>query len=148
ALFDVAGHPAAVTICYEDAFGQELLDQLPQAQLLINISEDGWFGHSIGPLQRVQMAQMRALETGRPVLRVANTGVTALIDPHGRIVSSLPQYQEGVLTVSVQPMSGATPYVRWGNRPVLVVVLALLVVLLLFRRSARKIERGARQNPE
>ena len=134
ALFSVKGHAVAVTICYEDAFGQELLRHLPRAQMLINISEDGWFGHSIGPLQRVQMAQMRALETGRPVLRAANTGVTALIDARGRVVSRLPQYARDVLTGDVQPMTGATPYARWGNWPTLLVVSGVLFILLLLRR--------------
>ncbi len=135
ALFDIHGHPAAVTICYEDAFGEELLPRLPQAQMLINLSEDGWFGHSIGPLQRLQMAQMRALETGRPVLRAANTGVTAFIDHHGRLLSRLPQYERGALQGEVQPMRGATPYVRWGNWPLLAALFAVLLVLLLLRRK-------------
>src|SRR5690606_2976695 len=72
-----AGHPLAASICYEDIFGQESLADLPQAAYLVNVTNDAWFGDSIAPHQHVQMARMRALETGRYMLRATNTGVTA-----------------------------------------------------------------------
>lgn len=124
----VAGQAVAVSICYEDAFPEEIIRLLPEASLLVNVSEDAWFGRSLGPLQRLQMARMRALETGRFLLRVANTGVTAIIDHRGEIVARTEQFKTVVLSGAVQPMQGATPYVRWGNKA----VLGLIGVMLIF----------------
>ena len=116
----------APTICYEDAYGAEQLGFLPASNLLINISNDAWFGDSIAPHQHLQVARMRALETGRPMLRATNTGVTAIISARGEIVSRIPQFEPAVLSGTVRPHSGATPYVRTGNRPVLLLCLALI----------------------
>lgn len=123
----IKGELAEVSICYEDSFGSEIIRRLPQAGILINLSEDGWFGRSIGPLQRVEMAQMLALETGRPIVRAANTGVTAFIDHNGKVIAKLPQYQPGVLSEKVQAMEGSTPYVQWGNWPVVIISLSMLL---------------------
>ncbi|MHB8742385.1 MAG: apolipoprotein N-acyltransferase [Sulfuricaulis sp.] len=120
-----AGQRIGVSICYEDAFGEELIRALPQATLLVNVSEDAWFGDSLAPHQRLQMARMRAEETGRPMLRAADTGPSAVIGPHGRVIARAPAFQIYALTASVQPMQGATPYVRFGNKPVVVLVIAI-----------------------
>jgi apolipoprotein N-acyltransferase len=96
------------------------------SQLLLTVSNDAWFGRSIGPLQHLQMAQMRALEAGRWMIRATNTGVTALIDPQGRIQARLPQFEAGVLSGQVIPMQGLTPYLQWRSWP-----LAMLCVLIL-----------------
>lgn len=105
----------AVAICYEDIFGEELITQLPRASLLLNVSNDAWFGRSLAADQHLQFSQMRALETGRWMLRSTNTGVTASIDHKGRVVSALPQFTRGELQAMPVPRSGSTPYVVWGN---------------------------------
>lgn len=122
----VAGEQVAINICYEDAFGEEIIRQLPQATLLVNVSNVAWFGRSIAPQQHLQIAQMRALETGRYMLRATNTGVTAVIAPDGRVEAMAPEFSEAVLTHRVAGMRGATPFVRWGN----LAALALCVIAL------------------
>jgi apolipoprotein N-acyltransferase len=116
----------APTICYEDAYGAEQLGFLPAANMLINVSNDAWFGDSIAPHQHLQIARMRALETGRYMLRATNTGITAIISPAGEIVARSPQFKPHVLNGIVQPYAGATPYVRFGNWPILLICLALI----------------------
>jgi apolipoprotein N-acyltransferase len=128
----------APTICYEDAYGAEQLGYLPAANLLINISNDAWFGDSIAPHQHLQIARMRALETGRFMLRATNTGITAIISPSGDVVSRSPQVRAHVLKGIVQPYTGATPYVHYGNRPVLLICLFLSAGMIYFsRRQSR-----------
>ena len=114
-----------LSICYEDAFASELRDHAGDASLLVNISEDGWFGDSFAPHQRLQMAQMRARELSRPMLRSANTGPSAIIDHHGRVVASTQQFQVDTLVQQVRPQTGETLYKRFGNW---VVWLALLLL--------------------
>ena len=134
-LLHLAGQRIAMNICYEDVFGEEIIRALPQATLLVNTSNDAWYGDSHAAIQHNQIAQMRALETGRMMLRATNTGVTSVIGSDGRILNILPQHKEGVLTAQVQGYAGATPYVRWGNWA----VLGLLVLMLgvVWRRQAR-----------
>ena len=138
--FAVAGQKIAMTNCYEDLFGEEVIRKLPDATMLANVSNDAWFGHSWGPQQHVQIAQMRALETGRYLLRATNTGVTAIIDQKGRTLSRAPEFTTMALTGSAQGFSGAAPYVRFGNYSVVIVSLAMLAlaVALRNRRSARE----------
>lgn len=124
----LAGEQIAVTICYEDVFGAEQLHYLPQATLLVNITNDAWFGDSIAPHQHLQIAQVRAAEAGRYLLRSANTGISAIIDPHGSIVATVPQFEPAVLEHTVRGYTGATPYARVGNYPV---ITAALIALLL-----------------
>ena len=121
----VAGQKIAVNICYEDVFGEEIIRALPEATLLVNVSNDAWYGNSHAAMQHNQISQMRALETGRMMLRATNTGATSIIGRSGRILQMLPQHEEGVLTAMVQGYTGSTPYVRWGNGG----VLGLLVVM-------------------
>jgi apolipoprotein N-acyltransferase len=109
------GVKLGVAICYEDIFGEEVIRQLPAAQILVNVSNDAWFGKSLAAEQHLQASQMRALETGRWMVRSTNTGASAAIDEHGRIVSRLPPFTAGTLVENVTPREGATPYVRWGN---------------------------------
>lgn len=94
---NVAGQKVAVDICYEDAFGEEIIRALPQATLLVNVTNDAWYGDSPAAMQHNQLSQMRALETGRMMLRATNTGVTSVIGTDGRIQAMLPQHQEGCL---------------------------------------------------
>ncbi|MGD8566567.1 MAG: apolipoprotein N-acyltransferase [Gammaproteobacteria bacterium] len=117
----------AVSICYEDAFGEEVIKGLPAANFLINISNDAWFGDSLAPHQHLQKAQARALETARPMLRATNNGISAVIDDNGNIIASAPQFTQDVLTAKFQPMQGATLYVMVGNYLVLAVCCLMLL---------------------
>lgn len=128
----------APTICYEDAYGAEQLGFLPDAQMLVNVSNDAWFGDSIAPHQHLQIARMRALETGRYMLRSTNTGITAIIDERGRLVRQIPPFEPAVLTGTARPFTGATPYVRSGNWPVLLLCLLATGAQLAFSRLRRR----------
>ncbi|MBK1695486.1 apolipoprotein N-acyltransferase [Chromatium weissei] len=117
-LLNVGAWQAGVSICYEDAFSNEVAQALPEAQFLINVSNDAWFGDSFAPHQHLQIARFRALETGRFLLRATNTGISAVIDERGRIIASVPTFVRGGATALVQPRQGATPFVRvmqWLN---------------------------------
>jgi apolipoprotein N-acyltransferase len=132
----IGGQRVAVNICYEDAFGEEIIRQLPAASVLVNVSNLAWFGDSFAPWQHTQMSQMRALETGRMMLRATNTGVTAIIDAQGHVLATLPLFQPGSLSGKIQGYAGSTPYVRWGNRPVLIVwgILGIGLLTMTLRR--------------
>ena len=117
-----------MSICYEDAFGNEMIAQLPLANILVNISNDAWFGDSTAPHQHQQIAAMRSLEFQRPMLRVTNTGISSLISHHGEILQQGPQFEAVAINVDVTPRTGSTPFVSVGNW--LVVTLALLMLLL------------------
>ena len=116
-----------LTICYEDAFGSELRHYAGDATLLVNISEDAWFGDSLAPHQRLQMAQMRARELARPLVRSANTGPSVVIDAHGEVQARTEQFVAQTLVRVVQPQQGETPYKRWGNW---IVWLSLVVMMV------------------
>jgi apolipoprotein N-acyltransferase len=109
------GVPVAPTICYEIAFGAEQLGFFPEAQLLVNVSNDAWFGDTIAPHQHLQINQFRARETGRYMLRTTNTGITAVINPAGHVEQRIPQFEPGALNATVRPFVGQTPYTRFGN---------------------------------
>ncbi len=126
APLDVAGQRIAVNICYEDAFGEEIIRALPQATLLVNVTNDAWYGHSYAAAQHNQISQMRALETGRMMLRATNTGVTSIIGADGKVLQQLPQHEEAVLLGMAQGYDGITSYVRWGNAAVLLLIALML----------------------
>jgi apolipoprotein N-acyltransferase len=135
---EVAGQRVAVNICYEDAFGEEIIRQLPEATVLVNVSNVAWFGRSIAPRQHLQISQARALETGRYMLRATNTGVTAVIGPDGRVLGGAPEFQMATVTHAVQGYNGATPYVRVGNGAALALcALSVGAFAWVKRRSAR-----------
>lgn len=131
---EVAGQKVAVNICYEDAYGRELIRQLPEATLLVNVSNVAWFGDSLAPAQHLQIARARALETGRAHLAATNTGLTAAIGADGRVLARAAPFTEARLEVDVQGHTGATPYVRTGDWPALAACLALV---LAFARRGR-----------
>ena len=109
---------------------------LPAAEVLVNISNDAWFGDSSAPHQHLQIARMRAMETGRPLARATNSGITALIDWQGRVVAQSPQFQQAVLTGTMQPRVGSTAYVEYGDWPLWgLLLLSLLVLLLRLNRN-------------
>jgi apolipoprotein N-acyltransferase len=132
---DAAGQKLAATICYEDAYAVEQLAVLRQATLLVNVSNDAWFGDSTAPHQHLQITRMRALEAGRWMVRSTNNGISALIDPHGRIVARTRQFEPEVLKGDVVPYTGLTPYARLRNWPVLAAVALLLAVGVLRRKT-------------
>jgi apolipoprotein N-acyltransferase len=133
-----AGQRLGVSVCYEDAFGEELIRALPAATLLVNVSEDAWFGDSFAPHQRLQMARLRALEAGRPMLRAANTGPSAAIDHRGQVLARTPQFQAAALAVAVEPRRGATPYARAGNVPLVALLMVLVGIVVGFGRIKRE----------
>jgi len=133
----------AVNICYEDVFGEEIIRQLPEATLLVNISNDAWYGKSFAAEQHMQFSQARALETGRMMLRATNTGATAIIDPQGYVLAHAPHDKKTILNGNAQGYQGSTPYVRWGNWPVLLGFLAYFLFLI-----TKKVAIQNRQNKQ
>jgi apolipoprotein N-acyltransferase len=136
-VLDAAGERIAPNICYEDAFGAEIARQLPRATLLVNMSNVAWFGDSLAPAQHLQIARMRAVETGRMHLTAANSGITAAIDRDGRVLARLPQFSEGRLDVTAQGYEGATPYVLLRDWPIVVASLAVLIGAAAFAARRR-----------
>jgi apolipoprotein N-acyltransferase len=111
----LGGQQVAVNICYEDLFGAELLHALPQATLMLNLSNLAWYGDSLAQPQHLQIARVRAMETGRPMLRSTNTGMTAVVLPDGTVAAVLPAFERGALHAEVRGYQGLTPYARWGD---------------------------------
>ncbi len=129
-ILRAAGQPLATSICYEDAFGEEVINFLPEATLLLNGSNNAWYGNSLAAHQHLQIARMRTIETGRMLIRATTNGISAFVDHRGKIISRSPQFETFVLTDKVQPRTGATPYVRLGNYPVVIGMLVILAFLL------------------
>ena len=129
---------AAITICYEDIFGNELASRIRNSKapvnLFVNITNLAWFGQSQAPSQQLRLSQMRSIETGLPSIRSTNTGITAVIGPDGRVLQALPQWTQASLSTSVQGFTGKTPFVIWGNWPILSLASFLLAFALLQRR--------------
>jgi apolipoprotein N-acyltransferase len=125
----------AMNICYEDVFGEEIIRQLPEATLLVNISNDAWYGRSFAAVQHMQFSQARAIETGRMALRATNTGATAIIDQHGIVLAQATHDKQTILNGEVQGYVGTTPYVLWGNWPF--ILLCFTSVGLLLRKKMR-----------
>ncbi len=121
-------------ICHEDLTGQGLLRWLPTVTLLLNPSNLAWFEGSLAIEQRLQIVRMRARESGRPILRVTNAGITAHVDHAGRVLNLLPEKQNGVVRGQVQPMQGSTPYSRLGDYTILLVCGLSLSIGQIFRR--------------
>ena len=132
----VANQYAGISICFEDAFGEEVINALPEATFLVNVSNDAWFDSSWAPPQHLQMARMRALESGRPMLRATNTGMTAIIDAKGVIKSAAPQFEVATISGTIQPRGGLTLYAMTGNW--LVISLAILSIVFFGWRLRRR----------
>jgi apolipoprotein N-acyltransferase len=133
------GERLGATICYEDAYGSEQLAVLTEATLLVNVTNNAWFGDSSAPHQQLQMSRLRAREAGRWLMRATSNGVTAVIAPDGRVTARAPQFEPAVLKATVQPRTGLTPYARTGNWPVLTLALlmAAIAVVSLMHRSRK-----------
>ena len=136
---EIAGQHIAVTICYEDVFGEEQLERAQDVTLLVNVSNDAWFGDSIAPHQHLQISRMRAMEVRRFLLRATNTGISAIVSPDGVIANTVPQFKTAVLRGEVQGRQGVTPYAYWGNGFIVVFALAVISMAggLLRRRNLR-----------
>lgn len=129
------GQKLAVNVCYEDAFGAKRIAAARDATLLVNVSNFAWFGDSLAPWQHLQIGAMRSLEAGRWQLRANNTGITAVLDQHGRVQASLPLFITGTLHATAQGRTGLTPYLRFGNLPALLLVAVLLSAAAMWRRK-------------
>jgi apolipoprotein N-acyltransferase len=119
-------HIAGISICYEDAFGEEIRASLPEASYLVNLSNDGWFGDSLAPHQHLEISRMRALEMARPLVRATNSGISAIIDSRGNIQASSQLFIETIVTGLIQPMTGKTWFVIWGDTATLIIALILI----------------------
>jgi len=124
-----------ISICYEDTFGDEVIEALPEAAILVNVSNDAWFGDSLAPHQHLQMARMRAIESGRYLLRATNTGITAIINEKGHVVADIPQFMPATLTGTARLFDGMTPYAHTGNYLVLGLIFLLLIAAIGLRRQ-------------
>ncbi len=135
----VSDQRIGVNICYEDLFGEEIIRPLSPSisseqhpTILLNVSNLAWFGNTIALDQHLDIARMRSKETGRPSIRATNTGATAAINHYGHVLDHLPHGEPGLLLAQVQGMQGVTPYSRFGNWPIL--LLSVLIVLIQLRR--------------
>ncbi len=126
--------PAAPLICYEVVFPAEVAPRGPRAGFMLNLTNDGWFGQTSGPYQHFAQARLRAIEEGLPLVRVANTGISAVTDGYGRVLGNLPLGREGVLDTGLPRAGPATPYSRFGD----LIYAAMLVGFLLLSRGLRR----------
>lgn len=137
APLEVAGQRVAMNICYEDVFGAEIARSLPEATMLVNVSNVAWFGDSLAPAQHLAIARLRAIETGRMHLTATNSGITAAIDRDGRVLKRVPQFTEDRLEIEAQGYTGATPYVKLRDWPVVLLSLAILAAAVIRARRTR-----------
>ncbi|MBU2677606.1 MAG: apolipoprotein N-acyltransferase [Gammaproteobacteria bacterium] len=130
------GTRLAAAICYEDAYGAEQLYAFPDANILINVSNDAWFGDSIAPHQHLEIARMRALEVGRNAVRSTNTGISAFIGSDGDLLHVGKQFEPQVITANIEPRRGMTPYASTGNRPIIGICLAIIAFFWIRNRAS------------
>jgi apolipoprotein N-acyltransferase len=135
-LIGADGTQFGVAICYEDAYGAEQLYALPDAAILINVSNDAWFGDSIAPHQHLEIARMRSLEFGRPAVRSTNTGISAFIGADGALLQTGKQFEPELLTAEVTPRRGLTPYAAVGNQLIIGLCLAILGICWIRDRAS------------
>ena len=135
--FLLKGHQVGILICYEVAFTDVAFSSLPKSKILVNVSNDAWFGNSIAPFQHLQIARVRALESGRPLVRATNTGLTALIDHKGAVLEKAPQFVPAVVSGTIHARTGVTPYVEYRNVPAL--SLSIFVTFFFLQNIFRRI---------
>jgi apolipoprotein N-acyltransferase len=138
APLSAGGQKIAAGVCYEDAYGATLLPAMHSATMLANVTNDAWFGRSIARYQHLQISRQRAMETGRPMVRAANDGVSAVIGYGGKIIATAPEYEASVLRAKVQPRLGLTPYARVGNWPAVCLALAFCLIGAYFGRRRKQ----------
>lgn len=136
-------HQAKVgaSICYEAVFGDEIRYQAEGSHLLVNVSNDAWFGDSHGPWQHLQLAKARVLEQARPMARATNDGVTLLFDHRGRIIAEAERFERLTLTGEIEPTAGLTSYVQLGDRFWLLLFTTLLLLMLPFSIRIKTMKR-------
>jgi apolipoprotein N-acyltransferase len=134
----VAGLELGATVCYEVGYGSYMLHMLPKADVLVNVTNDAWFGHSTARYEQFQMARMRALEEGRSMIVATNDGISAVIGPRGEVLASAPPFKQYVLRSSVTPRAGITPFTRVGNWLIVSLAALGLAASLWLRRRAGK----------
>ena len=132
-LVRLKGYFVGASICYEVVYGSEMTEAMPEAHFLINVSNDAWFGDSFAPHQHLEIARSRAVESGRYLLRATSTGISAVIDPQGDIVSQSAQFQEDVIRASIRPYTGLTPYSRWGNWTIITILSGIFLIICLYQ---------------
>jgi len=130
------GTRIAATICYEDAWGSIGLATLGEAHLMVNVTNDAWFGDSTAAYQHLEIARMRSLEAGRYQMRVANDGITAIIDARGKVLARIERFKPAILKGKVVPYAGLTPYARVGNWPVVSSCFIFLALAVILRRRS------------
>ena len=146
-LIEVNHHPIATLICYELAYPNLLREQLPAAEWIVSISDDGWFGHSFAMYQQLQMAQVLSVQTGRYQIVANNDGLSSVINTQGVIIKSLPAYQSGILKSTIYPSTGASPWVIWGDKPVLLFSFMIVVSGLLQKLRSYRLSRLVQDLP-
>ena len=132
---EINGHSVSTAICYEVVYPDLVAQKSRDASMLLTVSNDAWFGDSLALPQHLQMAQMRALENSKPMLRATNNGLTAFIDYQGSLTSALPPFEEGELVGNIQPRTGQTPFTIWGSWPCIILCLILVAALAQFSTS-------------
>ncbi|WP_067563789.1 apolipoprotein N-acyltransferase [Halofilum ochraceum] len=125
APLEVGANRLGASVCYEAAYPGVIRRMAVDANVLVNVSNDGWFGDSTAPHQHLQIARLRSMETARPMLRATNTGITAIIDHQGEVISRGPQFEVAVVEARIDPRAGLTPYVQMGDIPALGAAAAL-----------------------
>lgn len=130
-LIKIANHPIASLICYEIAYPPVLREQMPKAQWIVSISDNGWFGHSLASYQQLQMAQILSLLTGRYQVVVNNDGLSSVINAQGDIVDTLPPFSSGILESSIYAAEGTTPWIIWNEYPTLIFCALFLIFILI-----------------
>ncbi len=138
ALVEVAGYKLGISICFEDVFGRDIRRDLPEADILVNVTNDGWFADSSAPHQHLQIARMRAVETGRPLLRVSNRGVSAHIRTDGQLQAATGFLATEWVFTTVSAHQGVTPYVRRGDWPLWLAGMLVLLGSMSIRRHSGK----------
>lgn len=133
-LMRVKKHPFASLICYELAYPSLLRQQMPNAEWIVSVSDDGWFGKSFAIYQQLQMAQALSLLTHRYQVVANNDGLSSIIDPNGRVINQLPAFTDGILEGKIYPKQTQTPWTRWGDRPILMFSLIGVLIALFSKR--------------
>jgi apolipoprotein N-acyltransferase len=131
-LLKAGGYPFITSICYEDAFSEVNIRGLSDAAYLVNVTNDAWFGNSLEPHQHLQIARMRAMETGRFLLRATNTGITAIVSPSGDIIKQAPLFEAVAISENITPMGGITPYAGVGDKVIISAIGILLLGLMIY----------------
>ncbi|XKM13084.1 apolipoprotein N-acyltransferase [Orbaceae bacterium ac157xtp] len=134
----IQGYKFLTVICYEAILSDLVLTNItPDTDFLLTVSNDAWFGNSIGPWQHLQMARTRALEFGRTLLRATNNGITVIVDEKGDITKQMPQFTQGTLKATLTAKNGLTPYATWGNIPYFIIC-SLMLLFVLFRSKIKQ----------